>query len=72
MKCFRYLIAINFGENSVTRDFTGSHDTIQTDAVVVLAHGASYAVEDEVDTSKLELGPFGAVVVSWDYVAKEL
>ena len=56
----------------MTHDFTGSHDTIQTDAVVALAHGASYAVEDEVDTSKLELGPFGAVVVSWDYVAKEL
>lgn len=67
-----YLVAINFGENHVTRDFTGSHDTIQSEAVVALVRGASYALEDEVDTSKLELGPFGALVVSWDYVAKEL
>lgn len=69
---YRYLVAINFGTNTVTRDFSGSHDTIQSVAVVSLVHGAPYELEDEVDPAKLELGPFGAVVVSWDYMAKEL
>ena len=50
----------------------GSHATIPGEAVVTLVHGAPYAVEDEIDPSSLEIGAHGAVVVSWDYVAKEL
>ncbi|KAL4228367.1 Alpha-amylase domain [Mactra antiquata] len=67
-----YLVAVNFGTSSVTRDFTGSHDTIPSEAVVALSHMSSQEVEDDADPSSLEIGPMGAVVVSWDYVAKEL
>lgn len=68
----RYLVAINFGDNTAIKNFVGSHDTIPSEAVVVLAQGAPYEKEDDADTSSLEIGPRGAVVVSWDYVAKEL
>lgn len=50
----------------------GSHDTIPETAIVALSHKSSQELEDEVDPSSLEIGPFGALVVSWDYVAKEL
>ena len=68
----RYLVAINFGDDSTITNFVGSHATIPGEAVVTLVHGAPYAVEDEIDPSSLEIGAHGAVVVSWDYVAKEL
>ncbi|WAR05031.1 MALT-like protein [Mya arenaria] len=67
-----YLVAVNLSPDTVTRDFTGSHHTIESEATVALSRGSSYAVDDDADTSKLEIGPYGAVVVSWDYVAKEL
>ncbi|XP_045209574.2 alpha-glucosidase-like [Mercenaria mercenaria] len=67
-----YLVAVNFGPNSETRDYIGSHDTIPDKAEVVLSHSSSYSLEDEVELNSLEVGPYGGVVVSWDYVAKEL
>ena len=56
----------------MTRDFSGSHSTIQDVTTATLVHGAEYSVDDEVDPSDIKLGPFGALVVSWDYMAKEL
>lgn len=67
-----YLVAVNFGNITVSRNFIGSHDTVPEEAVVAMSHGNSYAVEDEVNPGSLELGPYGALVISWDYVAKEL
>ena len=63
---------MNFGSNTAKRDFIGSHDTIPEKGQVVLSHSSSYDLEDEVELGGLEIGPFGGVVVSWDYVAKEL
>lgn len=67
-----YLVAVNFGPNKESRDYRGSHDTIPDKAEVVLSQGSEYDLEDEVEMKSLEIGPYGGVVVSWDYVAKEL
>lgn len=73
MSCiYSYLVALNFGATKVTADFVGSHDTIPSEAVVALAHGAPYEVEDDAVLSSLEIDGYGGLVVSWDYVAKEL
>jgi len=66
----RYLVAVNISPTSVSRDF--KRGDVQQEGVVALSRGTEYNVEDEVDTSNLKLQPFGALVVSWDYVAKEL
>lgn len=67
-----YLVAVNFGNTTVKGDFTGSHSTVPAETVVALSHGSPPALEDELDPTSLEIGAHGAVVVSWDYVAKEL
>ncbi|XP_052254357.1 alpha-glucosidase-like isoform X1 [Dreissena polymorpha] len=67
-----YLVAINFGPNKVSRDFIGSHDTISPEGVIAMTRGTAYSVDDKVNPAKLEIEAYGAVVVSWDYVAKEL
>lgn len=67
-----YLVAVNFGPNTEKRDFIGSHDTIPETGEVVLSHSSSYELEAEAELGSLEIGPYGGVVVSWDYVAKEL
>ena len=68
----RYLVAINFGANSESRDFSDSHSTVQSKVIVTLSHGTEYAVDDEVESDDLTIGPYGGLVVSWDYMAKEL
>lgn len=70
----RYLVAINFGPNKVSRDFSGSHGTIPSEllGVIAMTRGTSYSVDDKVNPAMLEIEAYGAVVVSWDYVAKEL
>ena len=68
---FRYLVAVNFSPNVETRDFTESHSTIQKEAIVSFIHGGGYDVDDQADTSSLKIPAYGAVVVSWDYVAKD-
>ncbi|OWF43494.1 neutral and basic amino acid transport protein rBAT-like isoform X2 [Mizuhopecten yessoensis] len=69
-----YLIAINFSHEEQTRDFYTSHDSIEKAATVEFTTGndVSYNMEDNVDTRSITLGGFQGVVVSWDYVAKEL
>ncbi|XP_061173906.1 alpha-glucosidase-like [Saccostrea echinata] len=69
-----YLVAINFAETAQKRDYTSSHSTIQTKASFDLTTGGSesFDADTDVDPSSLTLGPMQGVVVSWDYVAKEL
>ncbi|KAK3105977.1 hypothetical protein FSP39_009976, partial [Pinctada imbricata] len=69
-----YLVAVNFGTSSATRDFTAGHSTIEKTATVEFSTGsaAGFEMEADVDTSELSLPPNQGVVVSWDYVAKEL
>lgn len=72
--CFSFLVALNFANKSVTRDFYGSYYTIPSDATVALRTGSdvAYRKGDKVSSSGIQLGPHQGVVLSWDYVAKEL
>lgn len=67
-------MALNFANRSVTRDYYRTYYTIPSDATVALRTGSdvSYRKGDKVSTSGLRLGPHQGVVLSWDYVAKEL
>lgn len=69
-----YLVAINFANTAQTRDYAKSHSTIQSKASFQLTTGGSesFDADTDVDTTSLTLGPMQGVVVSWDYVAKEL
>jgi len=67
-----YLVAINFGPNSESRDFSSSHSTVQSEVIVTYSLRSDYAADDEVESDGLTLGPYGGLVVSWDYMAKEL
>lgn len=69
-----YLVAINFASTAQSRDFAKAHSTIQSKASFELTTGGSesFDADTDVDTSSLTLGPQQGVVVSWDYVAKEL
>lgn len=70
----RYLVAINFANTAQSRDYAKAHSTIQSKASFELTTGGSesFDADTDVDTSSLTLGPQQGVVVSWDYVAKEL
>ncbi|XP_048728393.2 alpha-glucosidase-like isoform X2 [Ostrea edulis] len=69
-----YLVAINFASVPQKRDYTKFHSTIQSTASFDLTTGGSESFDSDidVDTSDLTLGPMQGVVVSWDFVAKEL
>lgn len=69
-----YLVAINFAKKAQLRDYAKAHSTIQSKASFQLTTGGSesFDADTDVDTSSLTLGPLQGVVVSWDYVAKEL
>lgn len=69
-----YLVAINFANAAQSRDYAKAHSTIQSKASFQLTTGGSesFDADTDVDTSNLKLGPLQGVVVSWDYVAKEL
>lgn len=67
-------MAINFASVPQKRDYTKFHSTIQSTASFDLTTGGSESFDSDtdVDTSDLTLGPMQGVVVSWDFVAKEL
>ncbi|KAL3837297.1 hypothetical protein ACJMK2_022664 [Sinanodonta woodiana] len=65
-----YLVAINFGSGEVSGDFTGSHSSVQVKGTVEI--DSEYSSEADVDPKSLKLKPYNGVVVSWDYMAKEL
>lgn len=69
-----YLVAINFGDNAETHDYTSSHGTIQSTATAVKTTGSDvgFSVDDDVETESLRLSPLQGIVVSWDFKAKEL
>lgn len=67
-------MAINFAKKAQLRDYAKARSTIQSKASFQLTTGGSesFDADTDVDTSSLTLGPLQGVVVSWDYVAKEL
>ncbi|XP_033732800.1 maltase 2-like [Pecten maximus] len=69
-----YLVVINFSHEEQTRDYYLSHGSIEKAATVELTTGSDvgYYPEDDIDTRSITLGSYQGVVVSWDYVAKEL
>ncbi|XP_069120290.1 alpha-glucosidase-like isoform X2 [Argopecten irradians] len=69
-----YLVIINFSHEEQTRDYYTSHGSIEKAATVELTTGndVSYYPEDDIDTRSITLGGYQGIVVSWDYVAKEL
>lgn len=71
---FRFLVAINFGSGTETRKYTDTHDTIPEEADVELTteNGVKLQVGNTASLTSLELGPYQGVVLSWEYVAKEL
>ncbi|KAK7092497.1 hypothetical protein V1264_008234 [Littorina saxatilis] len=69
-----FLVALNFANTSATRSYHGTYYTIPSEATVALRTGSDvpYTKGDKVSTSGVYLGPHQGVVLSWDYVAKEL
>ncbi|XP_067685673.1 alpha-glucosidase-like isoform X2 [Haliotis asinina] len=69
-----FLVAINFGSGTETRKYTDTHDTIPESADVELTteNGVKLQVGGTAQCASLELGPYQGVVLSWEYVAKEL
>ncbi|XP_076437122.1 alpha-glucosidase-like isoform X2 [Babylonia areolata] len=69
-----FLVALNFANTTVWKNYGGTYNTIPGEASVALRTGSDvkYNKGDKVSTSGLELGPHQGVVLSWDYVAKEL
>ncbi|KAL8564649.1 hypothetical protein ACOMHN_004143 [Nucella lapillus] len=69
-----FLVALNFANTTVSKNYAGTYSTIPSEASVVLRTGSDvrHKKGDKVSTSGLELGPHQGVVLSWDYVAKEL
>ncbi|KAK7481050.1 hypothetical protein BaRGS_00027686 [Batillaria attramentaria] len=69
-----FLVALNFANETVSRSFRGAYETIPSQGSVALVTGTdvSYTKGDKISTSGVTLGPYQGVVLSWDYVAKEL
>lgn len=69
-----FLVALNFANQSVTGNFYGTYETIPSEGSVTLVTGkdVGYAKGDKISTSGVNLGPYHGIVISWDYVAKEL
>ncbi|XP_071101382.1 alpha-glucosidase-like isoform X1 [Haliotis cracherodii] len=69
-----FLVAINFGSGTETRKYTDTHKTIPEEADVELTteNGVKLQVGNTASLTSLELGPYQGVVLSWEYVAKEL
>lgn len=67
-------MALNFANKTLKKDFYNSFETIPKKADVILVTGKDvvYKEGDTISSSGVELGPYQGVVLSWEFVAKEL